>query len=912
MYQTTASITPLDFKAKWSRAGFNEQQGAQEFFLDLCGLVGHLTPAEVNDPENFTLEKRIPVGRADAYKADFFGWEFKGNSAKLPDAFNQLLQYQVYLRTPPLLVVSSFDAIRVQTNFRNLETVVYDIPVSEIDDARHLSVLRYLFHDPDQLRPQRTTARVTADTAELFHLVVQDMERQTPPPDPEKLAKFINRIIFCFYAASANLGLSSDTMTRMMQNFHRDPDGFDESISSLFETMRRGGVYGADKVAHFNGDLFADKETVWLSTVALERLAEASRQSWNDIDPSIFGAMLEHILDRAQRKPLGVHYTTVDDIMLVIEPTLLRPLRREWKKAREEASQLFANDARGDAFVVVDGFRRRLTSIKVLDPACGSGNFLFVALKSLLDLEKEVILFLAEHGWRNEMPTVHPRQFLGIEINPYAVELARTALRIGYIQWHQANGFKYERQPILATLDTIRLGDALLEQDSKGQYHPATWPEAEFITGNPAFLGAAKMLVMLGDEYTYRLRQVYQGRVLPKADLCCYWFENAQQMIVEGKAKRAGLLATNAIRYESNRDTLRRIRGNGQIFAAYDDRLWKPDEPGSAGVQVSIVCFDDGSEIDKSLNDHPATDIDARLMDNVHLDRAVRLKENEGFCVRGFDKGGKFDLPSGEAKAMLLANNPNGCPNGDVITPYLTGRDLNGKPAGRYVIDFGALPEADAELYELPYDHLLVNVKPVRQGNREDRTRERWWQLRRSGEDVKTAIAALSRYIATSQVSKHRYFQFVPSVVKPDGSVVVIASDDDYVLGILESRIHKVWALAAGTQLVSGPRYIISECFDKFPFPEPDAVYRQAVADAALELDQKRQNACFPKGGFQMSMTRLYNVNPGWLQRAHRKLDKAVADAYGWSVALDDSAILQRLVQLNIQRSNASQASTTP
>ncbi len=360
---------------------------------------------------------------------------------------------------------------------------------------------------------------------------------------------------------------------------------------------------------------------------------------------------------------------------------------------------------------------------------------------------------------------------------------------------------------------------------------------------------------------------------------------------------------TQAIRFSSNRRTLERIKETGDIFAAYDDLEWKPEESGSAAVHVSIVCFDDGSESMKTLNGGPASDIDTRLTDAVHLDRAQPLPQNNGICFRGIEKGGPLDLTPEQASIMLADSNPNGKPNSDVLKRYVIGRDLNGKPQERWLVDFGAMPESDAKLYNLPYQHCLNYVKPVRDKNKREHRRLNWWLLNDATPALDAALAPLTRYIGTCQVSKHRCFQYIDADNAPDVTIVAFCREDDYFLGVLESRFHKAWTAAIGTQLrekESGRRYIISECFEKFPFPTPTESQRQAVAQAARTLDEQRRNVCQPNGSYRRSMTSLYNENPPWLQTAHAELDAAAADAYGWPSDLADDEILRRLVRLNV------------
>ena len=482
------TMTPREFIERWRNARFGERQGAQSFFNDLCAVVGHPIPAAYGDPDRFTFEKWVPGGFADAYFKEHFGWEFKGQDAQLDGAFDQLLRYQVHLKTPPLLIVSSFQTIRIQTNFPGMETARYDVGIEELDQPERLEVVRDVFFAPHRFRERlRSVDAVTRETAALFQSIVVDMEARNE--DPERLARYLNQLVFCLYSEDAGL-LPDGLFSRIVRQHYRDPETFDRAIRSLFAQMATGGFSGADEIAHFNGDLFNVVDTVELSTAALQRLGEACERNWRDIEPSIFGTLFERALDASKRAQTGAHYTGADDIELVVEPVVMRPLRREWGAVRQEIDSLLeASDGDG-AKIRLESFRKRLASVKVLDPACGSGNFLYIAMRSLLDLEREVIDFAAVKDWDGLVPTVRPNQMLGLEINHYAAELARTALWIGYIQWHQGNGFPYTQHPILTPLDTIRQTDAILDLSDPDNPEEPEWPRAEFIVGNPLFWAA--------------------------------------------------------------------------------------------------------------------------------------------------------------------------------------------------------------------------------------------------------------------------------------------------------------------------------------------------------------------------------------------------------------------------------------
>ena len=622
-------MTPRQFITKWADKGFGERQAAQTWFGDLLRVVGHPDPIEYDDRDNFTFEKAVPGGFADAYLAGRFGWEFKGNEADLPDAFNQLLRYQVYLQTPLLLIVSSFQMIRIQTNFPGKETVVHEIPVPELDRPEQLQKLRNIFFDPAAFEPRRTVEDVTRETALLFRDIVTDMERHSQ--DSERLARYLNQIVFCLYAEDTGL-LPKDIFTEITRAHYRSSTYFNLAVRDLFAKMSEGGLFGKDLIARFNGDLFDESDTVELSGVALFHLVQAVDKNWRDIEPSIFGTLFEGALDAAKRSQLGAHYTGADDIMLVVEPVLMKPLRREWDESRRRAADLIAAGDRESARAALDSFRERLAAVTVLDPACGSGNFLYIALRSLLDLEKQAIDYAESHGWHGAAPSVSPRQMRGIEIDPYAAQLARTALWIGYIQWHQSNGFPYTQDPILTPLDTIRQTDAILDLSDPDNPAEPEWPAAEFIIGNPPFLGHNPFRDQLGDDYADSLYALYGDRIPNSSDLCCYWFEKARAQIEDGKAERAGLLATQAIRFQTNRPVLTRVKRTGDIFTAFSDQNWVLD---GANVHISIICFDDGSETDRTLDGFPTDSINEDLTTGIDLSLARPLSENRKHRVSG-------------------------------------------------------------------------------------------------------------------------------------------------------------------------------------------------------------------------------------------------------------------------------------
>ncbi len=465
----------------------------------------------------------------------------------------------------------------------------------------------------------------------------------------------------------------------------------------------------------------------------------------------------------------------------------------------------------------------RLSRFRVLDPACGSGNFLFLALQTLKDIEHRSNLEVQALGLDAELLLhVGPHQLLGLELNPFAVQLARASVWIGELQWLRRHAFPIDRQPILRPLDTIERRDALLNEDGS----EASWPEADVIVGNPPFLGGKRLLTELGDTYVHTLFDTYDGEVPREADLVCYWFAKARQEIEAGHCARAGLVATNSIRGGANRKVLDRISERLAIVDAWDDEPWTLD---GAAVRVSLVSFaqaGEGTASEVRLDGLPADRINPDLtmggVGRVDLTKAVRLRENLGVAFMGDTKGGAFDIPGELARQWLKAPlNPNGRPNSDVLRPWANGLDVTRRWRDMWIIDFGLqLTEQKAALYELPFQFAVNHIRPERVARQERGYAQKWWQHERPRPEMWAQLAGHCYYLATPRVAEHRLFVRLSVSVVPDSALIVTARNDDLALGLLQSHWHAIWSLRLGTSLEDRPRYTPSTTFETFPFPD--------------------------------------------------------------------------------------------
>ena len=957
---------PGEFIAKWRASELKERSASQEHFIDLCRLLDEPTPAEA-DPtgDTYCFEKGARRetggdGWADVWKRHCFAWEYKGPRADLDSAFDQLRQYALALENPPLLIVSDMRRFRIRTNWTNSVSEIHDFDIDDLADASARDKIKWALSDPERLRPGETRQALTERAATAFATLAQSLREHGH--DPQAVAHFVNRLVFCMFAEDVGL-LPGDMFTRMLRQARAQPGEFADMARDLFGAMSRGGRVGFETVAWFNGGLFDDDAALPLQKSEIDIALEAADLDWSEIDPSILGTLFERGLDPDKRSQLGAHYTDRDKIMRIVDPVVVRPLLAEWERVKAEIaaaldradrarSRAAATRQRGQADRLLRAFLEGIRDFTVLDPACGSGNFLYLALQALKDLEHRVQLEADAMGLQREFPRVGPANVKGIEINPYAAELARVAVWIGEIQWMRRNGFGELRDPILKPLDTIECRDAILTpEDGEPE-----WPRADVVIGNPPFLGGKLLNAHLGEAYVSRIFEVYGGRVPAEADLVCYWFVKAGEQLAAGQAKRAGLVSTNSIRGGANRRALQTAVEGRPIFDAWSDEPWVID---GAAVRVSMVCFsgpEDGAVSERRLDGEVVDAIHADLTatrggSGIDLTEARPIDRNMGIAFMGDTKGGPFDVPGDVARDWLREPaNPNGRPNSDVLEPWMNGRDVTRRPADKWIVDFGcSMVREEAALYEAPFQHAMEHVYPMRQRNRREAYRTYWWRHVEPRPGMWEALDGLSRYIVTPRVAKHRLFTWLDARICPDSQLIVIARDDDTTFGILHSRFHEAWSLRLGTSLEDRPRYTPTTTFETFPFPEglspdiPAADYADdpravAIAETTRRLVELRDRwlnppelvdwvdepvAGYPRRAVpkdedaekelkKRTLTNLYNARPQWLADAHAALDAAVAAAYGWPTGITQDTAIRNLLVTNQKELPLEQAARGP
>lgn len=951
-------MTPEAFIARWKDNTLTERAGAQAHFDDLCDLLGVDKP---RDPVNYCFERGAKKsgggdGWADVWKRGCFGWENKKPGRDLKAALKQLTDYALELENPPLLVVSDRERIEIHTAFTGYPDEPRLILLQDIVQPENLQTLRWVFTDPEKLKPTKSLAAITEEAAGKFGSLAEALRERGNPPD--QVAHFLTQCLFCMFAEDENL-LPRGVFTNLLDKAI-DIQRATNRITALFNAMQTGGDYGDESVRWFNGGLFEKVDVPTLMLSDLVTLRAAAHMDWRAIDPSIFGTLFERGLNPKKRSQLGAHYTDPATIMKLVEPVIIRPLLAEWATHRDQIRKLLdkskkqGDKAYKDADAEFHHFLERLKNYRVLDAACGSGNFLYVALKTLKDIERRVNTEAEQLGLQRQIGIeCGPGNVLGIELDPYAAELARVTVWIGEIQWMLQNGYPIADNPILRPLHNIENRDALLNADGT----EAQWPKTDAIIGNPPFIGQRFLLRELGEAYTSQLRTVYKTRVLGDADFVVYWFEKAREQIVNGQATVAGLVSTNSIRGGANRVTLDKIADGLKIFDAWSDEPWVNE---GAAVRVSLVSFGKDPSLAGTavirLNGDKVGAITTDLSSDASgdLTKACRLGQNQSTAFAGFQMNGPFDISWEQGCEWLKQPNPHAISNASVLRPYANAKDITSRPRNQWVIDFTGLDEAQASLFEAPFKHVLEFVKPERETKREEYLRKKYWLHKRSSPDLRAAIKGSQRFIATPMVSKHRLFAWLPELQIPENADIVISRADNTSFGILHSSFHELWSLRMCTWLGVGndPRYTPTTCFETFPFPEhltpkdtsnwrgvipadcPVKGVAEKIAAAAEKLNNLREAWLNPpewvdwvitpeeeKAGFpkrpvakpgheadvkKRTLTNLYNARPAWLDMAHKELDAAVAEAYGWAdytPEMPDEEILRRLLALNLERS---------
>jgi len=658
-------LEPREFIDKWRDAELSESSGSQSHFNDLCRLLDLPTPAEADKTgKSFTFEKTVKkpgggAGYADVWKKDCFAWEYKGDKKNLVAAYAQLKGYADALDNPPLLIVSDMREIRIHTNFTNAVAEVVSIDIADLNSVEARRKLYWAFTDPEKLRPTVTREGVTAKAAALLGALANKLQRQGL--EQRRVAHFLNRLVFCMFAEDIEL-LPDRVFADVIEESNKHPDQFVGFLTDLFRAMRlKDGRFGKTLIPWFNGGLFDDDDVLPLGALDIRALAEIARLDWAAVEPAIFGTLFERGLDPEVRKAMaslfdaplkdeeqkplpfakqdrlnrgvGIYYTDPDTIMRIVEPVVLRPWREEWAALKDEIKTLKKDKARNKYLA----FRHRLGQFRVLDPACGSGNFLYLALIHLKDFDREVADEAEAMGLPADGERVKPEAMRGVEINPYAAELARVTLWIGELQWQMRKSLGITRRPILGRLDGIVCRDALVKDDVE-----AAWPDADVAIGNPPFLGGKLLRTKLGDEYIDRLFRVFDGKVPAEADLVCYWFTKAFGLVRQGRLRRVGLVATNSVRGGANRRVLDDIAVHGRIADAWSDEPWVLD---GAAVRVSLVAFDcSGVGLPAFLNGKKVEKVFSDLTGDTDLTTTHALSENENIAFSGISKKGKFEI----------------------------------------------------------------------------------------------------------------------------------------------------------------------------------------------------------------------------------------------------------------------------
>lgn len=871
--------------ARWvAGCSGNEKQEARTFIEKLLKSWGwdDSTEAQV------LFEARVSkggagggIGYADALIVGKVLIEMKSRGEYLGDHSGQLQRYWFNLTPKPkYAVLCNFDEFWIY-DFNQLVDEPVDALLTE-KIADRWSALAFLSKKPERVLFGNNQVEVTEKQAEAMGSLFYELKGQASKTEAFselQAQRFVLQCVLCMFAEDRGM-LPNSQFSLALEVCREKSESTYDVLSGLFTEMNTPGVTPGGRfqgTPYFNGGLFAEIPRIELAPSQLDLLINSAREDWKSVRPSIFGNIFEASSNQARRHSLGQHFTSEPDILKVVRPTIIEP----WEERIEAAKNIRE----------LEGILFALQQFRVLDPACGSGNFLYMGYNALKDLEAKVLKRIQYRRKAESLKGqaalgfVTTNQFYGLDTDAFAVELARVTLMIARKVAHDRLGLTEQELPLDNLDKNIVQADALFDE----------WPQADAIIGNPPFLGGKHMRLNLGDEYVDRVFDRYQD-VKDSVDFCTYWFRLANQRM--GANGRAGLVATNSVRHgKSRRESLDYVRNNGgHIHSAVSTQPWS----GEANVHVSIVNWSKQQPKSYRLDDAEVDSINTSLRSTTDVSEAVQLKANKGYCFQGvIPVGTGFNVEPAKAEEWL-AQDPR---YAEVVKPFSMGANLAKNPLGqpdRWIIDFADMDLEEAEKYEKPFEQVKELVRPARLENRRKVTKTYWWRYGEKRPAMREALAPLAHFFAVPRVSKWAVFVTMEKEWLPGDLNVVVASDDYYCLGVLTSLVHRRWMESQKSTLEDRTRYSHNSCFESFPFPQLiNAKQADAIRKTMVALNEYRNSWMNEhQSGITDLYNRYYHEPASKLSKMHRALDQQVFKAYGWSIEED---LLSNLLDMNLE-----------
>ena len=870
----------------------NEKQEARTFIEKLMKAWGweDSTEAEV------CFEEKVPkagagggIGFADALIKGKVLIEMKSRGEHLGDHSGQLQRYWFNLTPKPkYAVLCNFDEFWIYDFNQLVDEPVDALPTERIADR--WSALAFLSKKPERVLFGNNQVEVTEKQAEAMGSLFYGLKGQAVKTEAFtelQAQRFVLQCVLCMFAEDRGM-LPNRQFSLALEACKEKKESTYDVLSGLFTEMNTPGVTPGGRfqgTPYFNGGLFADIPRIDLASSQLELLINSAREDWRSVRPSIFGNIFEASSDQIRRHSHGQHFTSEPDILKVVRPTIIEP----WEERIEAAKNI------GELEAVLFA----LQQFRVLDPACGSGNFLYMGYNALKDLEAKALRRIQDRRKAESLKGqaafgfVTTNQFYGLDTDAFAVELARVTLMIARKVAHDRLGLTEQELPLDNLDKNIVQADALFDK----------WPEADAIIGNPPFLGGKNLRLELGDEYAEKVFKAF-AEVKDSVDFCCYWFRKAQDSL--NKEGRAGLVATNSIRQGNSRraglDYI--IKKGGHIHNAISTQPWS----GDAKVHVSIVNWSLKDAKRFSLDGEEVAQINSSLTSSIDVTGSPKLKANKSIAFQGVIPVGVdgFSLTQNQAKELIEHEEANKA----IVKAFLTADDLTDIPHAiprRWIIDFNDMSIEEAELYTRPFAQVQSLVKPARLTNRRDTTRLYWWKFGEKRPAMRERITQVGGYFCIPRHSKW----FIPLVADPNwlpgDSTTVVVSTDSYIHGIITSLPHRVWVEAQKSTLKGDTRYTHTSCFETFPFPQlVTAEQAEAIREAMTELNNYRNTWMTERqSGITDLYNRYYEEPASKLSQLHQKLDTAVLKAYGWKA---DEDLLSNLLDLNLELSEREEA----